>query len=138
MTKKLQEQKRIEEENEAGDIYKVKDVTSIESGSHLAEIVDVKRVKRKDRETSKEYDYTDIIFKIDGSDYDIKHGFPSVISKQTGLGKFLTKSNLIYNADDKFTLDAIKKHLIGKKVNFQTITNADGFAEIHPGSFKFL
>jgi len=138
MVKKEKEQKRIEEENEADDVYKVMDVSPIENGLHDGEIKDILRVKRKDRKTSKEYNYTDIIFKIDGGDHDIKIGFPSKISRLTDFGKFLNNSNLDFKPDDEFTLDDIKKHLIGKKVEFQTHTNADGFADILKESIKFL
>lgn len=109
---------------------------NIEDGLHIGVIKEI--VERQPE--GKDYKYLDVHIKIDGQDdVEVKVGFsfpkPEVgLNSKQDLGKLvqrMTGSEIKIN--ENYDLESV---LVGKKVQFQTIENEKGYAEIIKHSVK--
>jgi len=109
---------------------KVKESISIEDGLHTG------KVDRIEYRTDP-YEYTDVIVKLDDKDVELKYGCPTNLSTTSKLGRLLS----IFGELKVGAEVDIDKALIGKKVQFQTVTEKTPkgeFARIIGESIKKL
>lgn len=124
--------------------YTVKSGSGIEDGLHIGTIKALDENEREgtDKQGKKvKFSYTDIIISVDGTETDgepkeLKYGCPTpkggTINPKSKLGKILS---LFVNLEEGAPIDT-EQILIGKKIQFQTSTNDNGFSEILDKSIK--
>ena len=106
----------------------------IPDGTHKAVITKIK-------ERSEPFEYTDIFCKIEGTDFEIKYGCPSVLSENSKLGRLLNVMGAKYEKGGKVDPAVVLK---GRKVELMTITRpskkdpSKSFSEIVVDSIKPL
>jgi len=102
----------------------------IPDGMHKGEIVRV--IERTDP-----FEYTDIFIKLEGKDFEMKYGCPSILSKNSKFGRMCLILGAEYKEDEEFDE---RDFLIGKQVKFMTMMkkSKDGneYAEIVTDSIK--
>lgn len=128
MTKEKQESLDAEADE---DVITVREVTVIEDGRHKGHISNLIR------DTRQGFDYVDIFIELDGEEGSIKTGFPCNISALSGFGKLIKESGMEFEAGDKLNLSDIKKHLIGKNIEFKTFRETD-FANVVNKTIEFV
>ena len=101
---------------------------------NIGEIIRIERALRGDDE----FDYTEAYIRIDSGSGEIKTSFPTKLSDRSTFGKFLKKSGFELKPGNDASFRDISKHLIGKKVEFQTYTNDNGWPDIIKDTVKFL
>jgi len=103
-----------------------KEPVEIEDGKHTGTIT---RVEFR----SDPYEYTDIYIKLDEADVELKYGCPTNLSENTKLGKLLIALGEKSEKGRKVRIDEVLK---GKRVEFMTLVNKEGYARIVPDSIK--
>jgi hypothetical protein len=129
--KKLEEEET--EEMKDDDVIVVQEATKISDGIHEGKIKNIVRENRQG------FDYVDMYIDIadDKGDYvTIKTGFPSYISVNSSLGRFLQTAGFVLKPKEKISLSDIKEKLVGQDISFQTYTE-DNFAKIINKTIKF-
>jgi len=107
----------------------VKKPTLIEEGKHTGKITKIEY-------RSEPYNYTDVYVKLDDCDIELKAGYPTVISEQSGLGKLLMSFGIELVVGKKIDPTEV---LVGKRCEFLTMNEEkDGvtYARIVKGSIK--
>jgi len=105
----------MEDENE---IIVVAKTRVIDEGKHDGTVANMKF-----RTSDEGYEYLDIAVTVkdtEGEDVDIKLGFPKYISEGSSFGKFLKATGFDFAVEQEIKLSTIEKHIVGKKLNFQT------------------
>lgn len=102
----------------------------IPDGTHTGEIVDIFM-------RYEPYEYTDIVIKLDGFDFDLKYGCPSILSENSKLGKLMLAFGETFEVDKEVDIDATLMH---KRVSFMVLKQKgkDGkeYSNIVEGSIK--
>jgi hypothetical protein len=136
MSKEKNKKLEASEENEEpqdDDVIVVQEATKISDGIHEGKIKNIVRENRQG------FDYVDMYIDIadDKGDYvTIKTGFPSYISVNSSLGRFLQTAGFVLKPKEKISLSDIKEKLVGQDISFQTYTE-DNFAKIINKTIKF-
>lgn len=107
-----------------------KEPIKIPDGNHTGEVIRVE-------ERHEPFEYTDVVVKIDGFDFEIRYGCPTVLSENTKLGKLLQRFGIEATPGTKVDPELVLK---GQRVQFMTIMKKgkDGkeYAEIVADSLK--
>lgn len=112
----------------------VHDTTKIDAGKHTGMI---KIVELND---TSEYDYLDVYIAIDGFEEldKFKIGFNANISELSQLGRFLKASGMDLSVGDEITIKQINDSLVGRKLEFQTFNDDNGFCRVTKETIKFI
>lgn len=128
---KMQADETTKDQN---DILEVYDSLQLKDGVHTGEITKIRRELRND------FDYTDIYFSVmddNGNTGTIKTGFPSNLSPNTMLYKFVEESGLTLKKGQKVSLTSLSEILHGRIVQFQ-VYHENNFPRIINKTIKFV
>ena len=109
----------------------VDEVKEIPAGEHTGKIVGVEY-------TTEPYKYTRFVIQLDGGEDKIRLDFPTKITLNSGLGKFLIKMGLTLEVGKGLNIEAL---LLDKELTFQTIneeTEKGVFARVVPTTIKMI
>ena len=100
-----------EKEPEAGDplILEAKPSAELPEGKHDGIIT---RIEHR----TEPYGYIDIYIQPKGEEFEVKAGFPDVITPKSSLGKLLERLGINFSIHERVNL----RHLIGKEVSFMS------------------
>jgi len=118
-----------EEDKKAQKELEWKESIEIEDGKHNGTITKVIRDLRGEQK----FDYTDVYIKLDDADVELKYGCPSNLSEASKLGKLFVAVGEKPEPGKKVNPEKVLK---GKKIQFMTVTNKEGYARIVPDSIK--
>jgi len=103
----------------------VEESKSIEDGKHTGVITAVEY-------REKPYKYTDVVISFEESKT-IKAGYPTCVTKESKLGKLLQEFGAEMEVGSVIDPELFLKD---KEVQFLTMTNENGFANVVPNSLK--
>ena len=116
MSEYFEEEEKKETEKEAGNIsdtdplvLEAKPSAELPEGKHEGIITKIEH-------RTEPYGYIDIYVKPKNKDFEVKAGFPDVITPKSSLGKLLERLGITFTIHEKVNL----RKLIGKEVSFMS------------------